>query len=553
VSGPRPRIESGDLAAAVDRRLRQWRDEQLRRRLWSRDPTIWSAEPRPELADRLGWLGLPAEMPARVAELESFAATVAADGFAEIVLLGMGGSSLAPEVFQRCFGNRSDRPRLRVLDSTHPDMVRRVGDEITPERTLFVVSSKSGTTIETLSLLRHFWRRLAEAVEHPGRHFAAITDPGSALAEWARDRDFRGLFLAPTDVGGRYSALTVFGLLPAALIGVDIGELLRRAREMAADSALGLGALLGEAALAGRDKLILVTSPELAAFPDWIEQLVAESTGKDGRGIVPVVDETLSAGELARPGRVTADSVVVAVGLESADGRAEMESALDAVGAAGHPVARLDLRDRLDLGAEILRWEVATATAGAVLGIQPFDQPDVQVAKRLAQEAMRGETSRQGGPAIPTVRVAPTDPQGPETPLGDALRAWLAARREGDFLAVQAYVDRSPEHLRELQALCRRLRAASGLPTTLGFGPRFLHSTGQLHKGGANTGLFLQLIDRPGSDLPVPATDFTFGELIGAQADGDARALLGRDRRLLRVDLGAGDAAGLAAVTAELS
>jgi len=459
----------------------------------------------------------------------------------------MGGSSLAPEVFERVFGVAEGRPRLTVLDSTHPAAVRRVAEATDPGRTFFVVSSKSGTTTETLSLFRWFWeRQRRDDAGEPGRRFAAITDPGSALAELGRERGFRAVFEAPPEVGGRYSALSHFGLVPAALVGVDVGALLDRAwaaahafgpdRPAMLHEALRLGALLAEAARAGRDKLTFLTTPALAAFPDWIEQLVAESTGKHGRGIVPVVGE-----EVPEGGR--ADALYAGIVLEGDRGAGELRSRLAALAAAGHPTVRLTLRDRLDLGAEMLRWEMAVAAAGAALGIQPFDQPDVQLAKDLAKEAIAGGAAGEPGDGEP-VAVG----EG----AANRVEALLDGTPEGGYVAVHAYLPPSPEIDERLARLRRLLADRTGGAVTVGYGPRFLHSTGQLHKGGPDGGAFLQLVNRAGDDLPVPESGYTFGELIRGQAAGDRRALDQRQRRVEAVALGDDPAAGLDRLLAEL-
>ncbi len=527
-------ILAGDLEGALAARLAAWRETDAVGRLWRRDHTLWSEEPVPELEDRLGWLGLPETMAARCDVLRRFAAAAAGEGIGRVLLLGMGGSSLAPDVFARTFAGAPGFPGLVVVDTTHPDAVRAVDRAADPERTLVLVASKSGTTVETLSLFRHFWERLA-ALPERGRRFAAVTDPGTPLETLARERGFREVFSAPPDVGGRFSALSVFGLLPAALIGVDPARLLASARAASAacrdpeGDAVALGALLGEAARAGRDKLTLFTSPHLGAFPAWIEQLVAESTGKRGRGILPV------AGEPPQPTALYGrDRLFVSLALAGERER-PLEELLDALAAAGHPVMRIRLDEPADLGGEMFRWETAVALAGSVLGINPFDQPDVQLAKDLARRAMAGEAA-----SVPSGVAA--DAAG----LADAVAARLASVAAGDYVAVQAFLAPEPETDARLARLRSRLLAALRVPVTVGYGPRFLHSTGQLHKGGPDRGVFLQLVDNPRRDLPIPGSDHTFGQLIRAQADGDLAALQARGRRILRVDLGADPQAGLA-------
>ncbi len=541
------RLRLGKFAARVDARLREWTEQGLPRRLWNKDFTVWSPGLVPELVDRLGWLDLPNAATPAPAELAAFADDVRRDGITTVVLLGMGGSSLAPEVFQRVLGPAQGWPALHVLDTTHPAAVAAAERAFDLARTLFVVSSKSGTTSETISLFRFFWSRLQEAAPVPGRSFVAITDPGTPLETLARERRFRRLFSGPPDVGGRYSALSAFGLVPAALIGIDAGALLARARTMAAacgpqvaagaNPALQLGAALGELALAGRDKLTFLVPPAFEAFPAWVEQLVAESTGKHGRGIVPVT------GEPWRPVDQYHDDRVFVVMVDAGVPAPHSDARLGALERAGHPVIEIGLEDRLSLGGEFFRWEMATAVAGAALGIQPFDQPDVQLAKDLARQAMQRQERGSAGPAAVDVERRAADPG-----LAGAVRAWLSGARRHEYLAVQAYLDPAALTDRALLQLRESLAAKTGLAATVGYGPRFLHSTGQLHKGGPNTGLFLQLVDEPAIDRAVPETSYSFGQLVRAQALGDLHALVQRDRRTLRVNLGSDAEAGIRAV-----
>ncbi len=537
---PRESLNLGGYQEAVDRRLGNWQEIGYSDRLWLQDYTLWSSEPEPELVDRLGWLELPETMQAHARELADFGREISSAGIRTVVLLGMGGSSLAPEVWQRTFGPAPGYPVLRVLDSTHPDAVSSLTAELDPSSTLFVVSSKSGTTIETLSFFFYFWDRMEREADNAGTRFVAITDPGSHLAELGQERGFRRVFLAPSDVGGRFSALSHFGLVPAALLGLDVERLLASSRAMAmacgprqtavASPGLRLGATLGELALAGRDKLVLLTTPELASFPDWVEQLVAESTGKEGQGILPVVGET----ELAAETNAT-DRLFVALS-SVGEGSEDLGSRLDVLEEAGHPVVRIYLDDRYGLGAEIFRWEVAVAAAGSVLGVQPFDQPDVQLAKEMARQAMSG-----GDSATASAELSASQ----EERLSAALQQWMGEGRPGDYIAIQAFLAPSPAASAALTRLQQVLHRASGLAVTIGYGPRFLHSTGQLHKGGPPTGLFLQLVDEPEAELAVPETDYGFGGLVRAQGLGDARALLQKERRLLRVGLDKGVESGI--------
>lgn len=532
-----------ETRAAVQARLRRWDEESFGRRLWARDHTLWVPEPVPELSDRMGWLELPESMQARLGALEAFAEEARAEGIEKVLVLGMGGSSLAPEVFARTFGSRPGFPELRVLDTTHPDAVESASRDVDPAKTLFLVSSKSGGTIETLSLFRFFWKLATERLpaDRAGRQFVAITDSGSSLERLARERGFRQVFDGPEDVGGRYSALTHFGLVPAALIGVDLQGLLESGRTMlracspevpvARNPGFSLGATLGELALAGRDKLTFLTTPSLESLPDWIEQLVAESTGKHGHGIVPVVGEPLGRTEVYGKDRVFA-----ALLLDGETGG--LEPRLAELEAAGHPVLRFRLTGRIDIGREFFRWEMATAAAGAVLGINPFDQPDVQLAKELAGRVMKERAASGASQAAAQGETVETRAA---APVAYAVRQWMDGARPGDYLGLQAYLPQGREDLRALQ---EALRDRTGLAVTAGYGPRFLHSTGQLHKGGPARCRFLQLVETPATDLPVPETDFDFASLIRAQADGDRQALEQRGREVLRLDLGRDAAMG---------
>lgn len=502
-----------ELAVAIERRISDWDRTDLGSRIWAHDGTVWAAPGTPEVTDRLGWLDLPEQMADRVGDWVGFADSVDA---ADVVLCGMGGSSLAPEVFAAALGGRRT---LTIADTTHPGAVAAMTDRLDPATTVFIVSSKSGGTLETLSLFRHFWAWRSAAGPRPGDSFVAITDPGSGLASLAADRGFRRTFLAPPEVGGRFSALTDFGLVPAALAGADPVDLLESAAGMAAACGAGiaevehpglwLGAFLGEAALAGKDKATFVVPPALGGFGAWIEQLVAESTGKLGRGIVPVVDEPIRSPEAYGDDRVF---VVYEV-----DG-SEPSEAVDGLEAAGHPVVRIGVEGPRALGAEMFRAEFATAAAGAVLGINPFDQPDVEAAKDRARGLMSGTATT---PQVPT----PVD--------GSEVEAILECLGPGGYVAVQAYLPGPPD-----DGLVADLRAATTAPVTVGVGPRFLHSTGQLHKGGPPGCVALQVVDRPGQDLPIPETALTFGGVIAAQASGDADVLEERGRSVVRRSVG---------------
>jgi transaldolase/glucose-6-phosphate isomerase len=495
------------LSGGVKRRLDSFRQEEVLRRVWARDYTLWKPQ-GDGVTDRLGWLTVVDPMMEEADRLRRFARELADEGYQTAVLLGMGGSSLAPEVLYSTFGAAPGALTLKVLDTTDPASIRAVEESIDLRRTLFIVASKSGTTIETMSHLAYFWEKAPD-----GRHFIAITDAGTPLEKLARERGFRKVFLNPPDIGGRYSALSYFGLVPAALIGADIDQLLDRAHEMlhachhcvSPEENPGgwLGAVLGEGAMTGRDKLTLVLPDAVSTFGCWLEQLIAESTGKEGKGIVPVEGEPLGGPEVYGD-----DRLFVAIG---------DHEGLPALEQAGHPVVRLPYGEPLQLGAEFFRWEFATAVAGHVLGINPFDQPNVQEAKDTTARILQG-----GAPAEP------------ET---GSLSALLEEVRPGDYIAIQAYLPRNAEVEAQLQAARCGLRDRLRVATTVGYGPRFLHSTGQLHKGGPNTGVFIQVVGDDAVDLEIPGRPYTFGVLKRAQALGDLQSLRAHGRRVVRVTL----------------
>ncbi|MHB0856026.1 MAG: glucose-6-phosphate isomerase [Anaerolineae bacterium] len=553
-------VALGRHAQAVDACLAQLDADQTTRRVWQRDGSLWSDDPHTiaDIEDRLGWLALPEIMPAEVDDLEILASDVRASGFNRIVLLGMGGSSLAPEVMSRMLAQAPGAPRLVVLDSTDPTQIRQVLQGAAIERTLFVVSSKSGTTAETLSLCAFFKAALGEAVgAHWPTHLIAICDPGSKLERLAREESWRAVFLNPPDIGGRYSALSFFGLVPAILAGIDMRSPLDSAAEMARlcqnDSTRNPGLLLGAvmgtlARLSGRprDKLTLLSSPILTPFAPWAEQLVAESTGKQGLGILPVEEEMGCSPEAFGDDRLFVYLRQSGAFNQETDARALEFLKRD------HPVVVAHLSEAADLGAQFFLWEFATAVAGKVLGVNPFDQPDVEAAKQQARAALRQyEETHQLPDEQPSLRDGALAFYGPACAGRTApacLRTFFASARPNDYIAIMAFIARSPENdllLEPLQSLlCQHL----GVAATLGYGPRFLHSTGQLHKGGPNTGLFLQLTQDEQEDLAVPETDYTFGVLKQSQALGDLRALRDAGRRVLRVHLGSDVEAGLNAL-----
>ncbi len=530
-------------------------------RIWARDTGLWTAQPEAakEVAERLGWLDLPDSMRPHVDDLRDFADRVRADGIDRVLVCGMGGSSLCVEVLARVLGpgaegtpaepggpgaegtpGHSARGRapaaglpVMVLDSTHPAAVAAAAEWAVPERTLYVIASKSGTTTEPSDFAAFFEARATEALgeRERGGHFAAITDPGTVLVEHAEAFGYRRVFPNPPDIGGRYSALSLFGLVPAALLGVDLHALLEQAREMALECGpdvadednpgVELGRFMAEHALAGRDKVTVLTVPELAVFGLWVEQLLAESTGKQGRGLLPVVNEAPDP-----PEAFGEDRAVVAIDYAgaSAPGASQLK-------ALEHPVMFLGLGEGVELGAEFFRWEFATAVAGHLLGINAFDQPDVLAAKDATKRVL-AELAAGGELPVPRVWLRDERDVGAVAAL---LRELLADAGPGRFVALQAYLDPAPAVEAALARVRTRIRGATRAATTVGFGPRFLHSTGQYHKGGPNTGRFIQLVDRPALDLDVPGRAYSFATLIGAQAAGDAEALEAKGRRVVRI------------------
>lgn len=524
--------------------------QNILERLWQKDHTVWKPEPT-EITNRLGWLHSPEVMQSAIAEINALVTEVRAAGYTHALLLGMGGSSLAPEVFRFTFGVQPGYLDLAVLDSTHPEAVLQHAARLDYHKTLFIVSTKSGGTVETFSFFKYFYNEVQKATgsAKAGEHFIAITDPGSGLADTATQYDFRKTFLNDPNIGGRYSALSYFGLVPAALLGVNIARLLERARACASDmstnnSGLWLGAIMGELAIAGRDKVTLVASPALASFGAWAEQLIAESTGKEGMGILPVVEE-----QLGTPTAYANDRAFVFLRLQN---EAPPDAASAALMQAGHPVVQLVLREAYDLGAEFFRWEIATIIASQRLGINPFDQPNVESAKVLARK-MVAEFHATG--KLP--ELTPTFQEHgltlyadlPANSIASALHNFFASAQTATqppraYVALQVYIPATVALEAALQKLAATLRDKYQLATTIGYGPRFLHSTGQLHKGDAGNGLFIQFTASIANEVPIPneagavESAMSFGTLIMAQAMGDRQALLDNQRRVLRIDLG---------------
>jgi transaldolase/glucose-6-phosphate isomerase len=536
----------GDLGGAVDVVLDDWEANRKMRRLWARDASLWTGA---DEASWLGWLGIADEELAHPEELERIESEVREESSTDAVVLGMGGSSLAPEVLALTFGHAAGSPELRVLDSTDPARIKAIEEGIDPQGALFIVSSKSGTTLEPNIFKEYFLGRFPDA-----SHFVAITDPGSELEGAARRDGFRRVAHGVKSIGGRYSALSNFGLVPAAVAGIDWQTLLERAHEMAhacassvpcrENPALVLGAAIGAAHNAGRDKLTILTSPQIADFGAWLEQLLAESTGKHGRGIIPVDREPLGPPDLYGEDRLFA---YIRLAPEADAGQ---DRAVGELERAGHPVVRIDLLDRADLGGQFFAWEMATAIAGAVIGINPFDQPDVEASK-VETRRLTDEYERSGslpaeepffeGEGVALFGQAP----GGDGSLASHLGAHLGRIDSGDYFALLAYVEMSDEHEGLLREMRRLVRDRRRVATCAGFGPRFLHSTGQAYKGGPNSGVFLQITCDDGFDLEIPGRRYSFGVVKAAQARGDFAVLVERGRRVLRAHLGADVAAGL--------
>lgn len=530
MAAARSRSNSNAFDSMMTAALGELAQSRVVDRVWAKDHTLWKPEPT-EIENRLGWLTVADQMRQHVPELRTFAQSVCRQGMKDVVLLGMGGSSLGPEVLRRTFGSARGFPRLWVLDSTVPGFIRHVTDTIDPAQTLFLVASKSGGTIEVMSLFTHFWELVNKTIgSRGGAQFIAITDPGTGLEHMARDHRFWQTFTNPPDIGGRYSVLSYFGLVPAALIGMDVATLLDRARAMAAscrhsaplrdNPGAYLGAMMGTLGRDGRDKITIVASPKVSSFGVWAEQLIAESTGKEGRGLVPVAEEPL-----ASPSAYGDDRLFVYLRLRG-DANAATDRQVQALERAGQPVVRLPLKDRDDLGAEFFRWEFATAIAGHVLGIHPFDQPNVQESKDNTQRVLQQvETSGK----LPTM---------PNATPAQAAKHIAGHARPGQYLAILAYATPSPRMDAALRSLRKAVLTSSKLTTTSGYGPRYLHSTGQLHKGGPNSGRFLELVEEMTPDLPIQGKPFSFGTLAQAQAVGDLQSLHAHDRPAIRVKLG---------------
>ncbi len=507
-----------------------------------------SADPATQetIKDRLSWLTIIEAMRAQIPQLTSFADEVRKAGFKSVVVLGMGGSSLSADVFAADFPTQRGYPDLYMLDSTDPGRVLLVRSGLAPRTTLYIVASKSGTTTEPLAMFQFFWPDVEKVQQkRAGANFVAITDPGTPLEALAQEHQFRRVWTNPADIGGRYSVLSYFGLVPAALMGVDLGKLLDRAQEMAVacaaeippaqNPALWLGAALGALAKAGRNKVTFVLPPALREFGFWLEQLIAESTGKDGTGILPVEGEPLGSPEVYGDDRVFVHWTL------AGSKEKEPTDALAALQAGGHPVITIQLRDVYDLGGEFFRWELTTAVAGHILGVNPFDEPNVTESKdntkRLLEQYQQKHRLPEEDPTAEEGMISLYNgPQG-SGDLADTLATFLRTVQPGDYIAIQAYIDSTNETMDLLEAIRARLRDELRVATTLGYGPRFLHSTGQFHKGGPRTGVFIQITADEANDAKLPGGEYSFATLLRAQALGDLEALRSKDLRVVRLHL----------------
>jgi transaldolase / glucose-6-phosphate isomerase len=551
------------LAQGVDATLEDWKANNKVKRLWARDASLWT---NTDESKWLGWLGITEEQIASRAKFQEIAGEVRDAGFTHAVLLGMGGSSLCVEVMKYTFGKISGFPQVHVLDSTDPAQIKAVESAIDIAKTIFIVSSKSGSTLEPNIFKQYFFDRVRQAVRHAeaGKHFIAITDPGSHLHQVAEADGFRRIFFGLPSIGGRYSALSDFGMIPGAIQGVDIDKFLELADEMAhacasvvpADENPGvvLGAILGTAQKNGRDKLTIIASPGISDLGAWLEQLLAESTGKEGKGIIPVEREQLASPEVYGNDRVFAYLRLV----KAPDPK--QDAAIDAIEKAGQPVVRITVPDTYDVAQEFFRWEIATAVAGSIIGINAFNQPDVEASK-IETKKLTSEYEQRGSlpPESPVLQEAGiqlfTDAKnfaalkqasGGDATLVGYLRAHFNRLRAGDYFAILGYIQMNDAHESQLQSIRRAVRGNKHVATCLGFGPRFLHSTGQAYKGGPNSGVFLQITCDDTADVRVPGQKYTFGIVKAAQARGDFQVLADRNRRALRVHLGADLGAGLA-------
>lgn len=548
-------ISLGKSKSSVKSGIDSLNEKQYGRRVYARDPFLWKSDAKSTdaIRNRLGWLNI-GQFVEKADELVSFANKIKKEKFKHVVLLGMGGSSLCPEVSSLTFGSKKGYPELIVLDNTDPAAVEEVNSKIDHEKTLFIAASKSGTTAETLSFYRFFHEQLEKnGVQQVGKHFAAITDDETPLVEEAKQKDFRKIFVNPGDFGGRYSALSYFGLVPMSLIGIDVKSLLHNAHQfqmscgsyvpLNENPGVGLGATLGINQKLGRDKITFVLSESVSAFGYWVEQLIAESTGKEGSGLVPIEGE-----KLGRPSDYSGDRVFAYIHAGN-DEKSKDEKKLQALEKDGHPVVRINIKDKLSIGAEYFRWELATATAGKILGVNPFDEPNVAESKKnskdLLEEWQNKGSFSEGEPILKSGEIsvyADSSAEWYEKVKRSSLKAFLNAfvkqAKSPDYVAFLSYFLKNSTRDKSLQKIRTNLRNKLKVATTVGYGPRYMHSTGQLHKGGPNHGVFLMFTYDAENDLPIPENSYGFATLQRAQALGDYRSLTNKNRRVIRIHLG---------------
>jgi len=556
----------GPLAQSVETAIHNTEQSHALKRIWSKDASLWKSDEAAQklISNSLGWLTVPDEMLAVVEELNEFSAEIRNQGFQYVMVCGMGGSSLCPEVLARTFGRQEGYPELLVLDSTDPDTIADLAARVDIQRCLFVIASKSGTTTEPNVFYKFWYDRLSRVSKNPGDNFVAITDPGSPMVDVATELKFKSIFLNQADIGGRYSALSYFGMVPAALMGIDIKNLLERAKTAeqqssavmpaSTNSALKLGLIMGESARVGRNKITFVLDDKISALGLWIEQLIAESTGKEGKGILPVAGEPLGT-----PDSYGTDRLFVSISV--GEGSPAHSSRLESLAAAGHPVVYRKLTDLYDLGGEFYTWEFATAFAGWSIGINPFDQPNVQESKDATKHLLQvfkdqGQLPQQKKLVADQSLTLYVEEDGGATissgSVSQAISGLIHSIKPNDYIAFLVYTEETARITEALAAIRTDILAVTRCATTIGFGPRFLHSTGQLHKGGPDTGVFFQITADDQIDFPVPGEPYSLSVLKQAQALGDFQSLAKHGRRAMRVDLGKQIEEGLQSLREEI-
>lgn len=559
-------LKPGKYKVKIDKELKRLEEKNIVKRIWERDPTVWKEEKEFDalIKNRLGWLTLPVTMRPHLEDINTFTTDVIKEGFKYAMVMGMGGSSMCPEVCLETFGVKEGYLKLIVLDSTDAGTIFDFENSIDIDTTLFIVPSKSGSTIEVDSFFRYFFDKVkSKKGAGAGRQFVAITDPHTHLEALANENGFRKIFSNPADIGGRYSALSFFGLVPAALIGVDVSKLLYNAEDMMTECTISnpsknsgalLGVAAGELAKKGRDKLTFIITKKLNSFGYWVEQLIAESTGKEGKGILPVEGE-----ELGKPSSYGKDRVFVSINLEKASGAAK--KFIKSVEKKNFPIINIDLKDVYDLGGQFYLWEFATAVMGEVLGINPFDEPNVKESKDNTSEVLNYYKENKKLPEQQPVsesgdikiyfdeklfaKKLPSKNKIGKWKADDYINFFLSSFVKGDYIALMAYIQRSKTGEKLLQKIREIIRVRTGGATTVGYGPRFLHSTGQLHKGGPDKGLFIQIVSDDSKDIEIPGQPYSFGILKQAQATGDFQSLIQHKKKVLKINLGSDITKGL--------